>query len=76
MSLQGLALAHTVCGVANPTQRIREAHYVLLMIMEDVMRNPDAHTFYILVASLLPTVISLPAVWSFTAAAYASGMVA
>ena len=40
------------------------------------MTNPDAHTLYVLVFSLLGTLISLPAVWYFTAAAYASAIVA
>jgi hypothetical protein len=44
------------------------------MVMEDAMTNPDARSLYILVISLLATVISLPAVWYFTAAA--SGLVA
>lgn len=38
--------------------------------------NTDAHTLYVLISSLLATVISLPAVWYFTAAAYAPGLVA
>jgi hypothetical protein len=40
------------------------------------MTNPDARSLYVLVISLLATLISLPAVWYFTAAAYASGVVA
>jgi hypothetical protein len=39
------------------------------------LENPDARSLYVLVASLLATVISLPAVWYFTAA-HASGLVA
>ena len=35
------------------------------------MKNPDSHTLYVLVASLFATLISLSAVWYFTAAAYA-----
>ena len=34
------------------------------------------HTIYVLVFSLLGTLISLPLVWIFTAAAYAPGVVA
>jgi hypothetical protein len=34
------------------------------------------HTIYVLVFSLLGTLISLPLVWFFTAAAYAPGIVA
>jgi hypothetical protein len=45
--------------------------------MEDVMKNPDANSLYVLICSLCATVISLPAVWYFSAAAYAaSGLVA
>jgi hypothetical protein len=40
------------------------------------MTNSDARSLYVLVISLLATVISLPVVWYFTAAAYASGLVA
>jgi hypothetical protein len=37
----------------------------------------DANSLYVLVASLLATLVSLPAVWYFAAAAYAaSGLVA
>jgi len=46
------------------------------MLMEDAMTNPDTHSLYVLVVSLVATLISLPAVWYFTAAAYASGLVA
>jgi hypothetical protein len=46
------------------------------MLMEDVMKNPDAHTLYVLLASLVAALISLPAVWYFTAAYAASGLVA
>jgi len=46
------------------------------MLMEDAMTNPDANSLYVLVASLVATVISLPAVWYFSAAAYAAGLVA
>ena len=48
------------------------------MMMEDHMGNPtDTHSLYVLIVSLLGTVISLPAVWYFTEAAYAaSGLVA
>jgi hypothetical protein len=42
------------------------------MLMEDAMTNPDNNTLYVLICSLAATVISLPAVWYFTAAAYAA----
>jgi hypothetical protein len=43
------------------------------MLMEDVMTHTDANC----VCSLAATVISLPAVWYFTSAAYAaSGLLA
>jgi len=52
------------------------------MLMEDVMTdpdkllsNPDAHSLYVLVISLLGTLVSLLAVWHF-AAAHAAGLVA
>jgi hypothetical protein len=51
------------------------------MLMEDAMTyhtdtdNKDGHTLYVLVISLLATVISLPGVWYFTATA-APGLVA
>ena len=48
------------------------------MMMEDVMTDhTDTHSLYVLIVSLLGTVISLPPVWYFTAAAYAApGLVA
>jgi hypothetical protein len=48
------------------------------MMMEDAMEDhTDTHSLYVLIASLLGAVISLPAVWYFTEAAYAaSGLVA
>ena len=48
------------------------------MMMEDHMEDhTDTHSLYVLVVSLLGTVISLPLVWYFTEAAYAaSGLVA
>jgi hypothetical protein len=48
------------------------------MMMEDHMENhTDTHSLYVLLISLLGTVISLPPVWYFTAAAYAApGLVA
>jgi hypothetical protein len=48
------------------------------MMMEDHMEDhTDTHSLYVLLVSLLGTVISLPAVWYFTEAAYAaSGVVA
>lgn len=47
------------------------------MLMEDVMTHTGANSLYVLVCSLTATVITLPAVWNFTAAAYAAhGLVA
>jgi hypothetical protein len=48
------------------------------MLMEDAMSDhTDTHSLYVLVVSLLGTVISLPAIWYFTETAYAaSGLVA
>ena len=47
------------------------------MMMEDAMTdNTDTHSLYVLVSSLAATLISLPVVWYFTAAAYAPGLVA
>jgi hypothetical protein len=46
--------------------------------MEDAMTNhTDTHSLYVLLVSLLGTVIVLPAGWYFTEAAYAApGLVA
>jgi hypothetical protein len=38
--------------------------------MEDAMTQTDAKSLHVLVSSLLATVISLSAIWYFTAAAY------
>ena len=39
--------------------------------------NTDTHSLYVLIVSLLGTLIALPAVWYFTEAAYAApGLVA
>jgi hypothetical protein len=48
------------------------------MMMEDHMENhTDTHSLYILIVSLLGTLIAWPAVWYFTEAAYAApGLVA
>ena len=46
------------------------------MLMEDAMTNTDANSLYVLVYSLAGTVISLPAVWYFTVAAYAQAVLA
>jgi len=48
------------------------------MMMEDHMEDhTDTHSLYVLIVSLLGTVISLPPVWYFTAAAYAApGLIA
>jgi hypothetical protein len=43
------------------------------MMMEDAMEDhTDTHSLYVLLVSPLGTVISLPAVWYFTEAAYAA----
>ena len=43
------------------------------MMMEDVMTDhTDPHSLYVLIVSLLGTVISLPVVWYVTEAAYAA----
>jgi hypothetical protein len=64
--------------VANPTWKIRNVPYILLMMMEDAMTDhTDTHSLYVLIVSLLGTVIALPAVWYFTEAAYAApGLIA
>ena len=47
------------------------------MMMEDVIEHTDTHSLYVLIVSLLGTVISLPLVWYITEAAYAApGLVA
>jgi hypothetical protein len=48
------------------------------MMMEDHMEDrTDTHSLYVLIVSLLGTVIALPAVWYLTEAAYAApGLVA
>ena len=48
------------------------------MMMEDHMEDhTDNHSLYVLIVSLLGTVISLPAVWYFSEAAFAApGLVA
>jgi hypothetical protein len=96
IAIAHVACAKPVCGVGNPTWKIRKAHYILLMMMEDAMTRADklmqcaapvvaarhldsldSHSLYVLLVSLLGTVISLPAVWYLTAAAYAApGLVA
>jgi hypothetical protein len=47
-------------------------------MMEDAMDDhTDTHSLYVLLVSLLGTVIALPAVWYFSEAAYAApGLVA
>jgi hypothetical protein len=45
--------------------------------MEDLMNTTEAGSLYVLICSLIGTVISILAVWHFTAAAYAApGLVA
>ena len=48
------------------------------MMMEDAMTDhTDTHSLYVLLVSLVGTVISLPVVWYFPEAAYAApGLVA
>ena len=63
--------------VAIVTSPIRGWFTIFLMLMEDAMKNPDARSLYVLIASLCATLISLPAVWYFAAAAHAApGLVA
>jgi hypothetical protein len=46
------------------------------MMMEDAMAdNTDTHSLYVLVSSLAATLVSLSAVWYFTAAAFAPGLI-
>ena len=58
-------------GVANTTARIPGVLYDSLMLKEDAMThytdtdNTDGHTLYVLLVSLLATVMSFPAVWYF-----------
>ena len=43
------------------------------MMMEDHREDhTDTHSLYVLIVSLLGTLIALPAVWYFTEAAYAA----
>jgi hypothetical protein len=52
---------------------------ILLMLKEDHMDttdNTDTHSLYVLISSLLGTLISLPAVWYLSAVLYAPGLVA
>jgi len=44
--------------------------------IEGQTNNADAHSLYVLVSSLVATLISLPAVWYFTAAYASSGLTA
>ena len=45
------------------------------MMMEDHMEDhTDTHSLYVLIVSLLGTLIALPAVWYFTEAAYVPGL--
>ena len=47
------------------------------MMMEDAMDDhTDTHSLCVLIVSLLGTAIALPAVWYFTEAAAAPGLVA
>ena len=67
-----------VCDVRNLTSGVRRTNYILIIkLMEDAMAHNDTNSLYVLVCSLTATVISLPAVWYVTAAAYAApGLVA
>ena len=72
----GLSLAHYVfVAWGMPHRESWTRANILLMLMEDVMNNPDANTLYVLISSLLGAVISLSFVW-YSAAAYAPGLVA
>jgi hypothetical protein len=44
------------------------------VVVARLLDNPDARSLYVLITSLLATLMSLPAVWYFTA--HASGLVA
>jgi len=46
------------------------------MMMEDAMNHTDTQSLYVLVVSLLGSVISLPMVWYIIAAYAAPGLVA
>jgi hypothetical protein len=46
------------------------------VVVARYLSNPDARSLYVLITSLLATLMSLPAVWYFTAAAHASGVIA
>ena len=61
-----------------PHRKSGRPPYILFMMMEDAMTDhTDTHSLYVLIVSLLGTVIALPAVWYFTEAAYAApGLVA
>jgi len=49
----------------------------LFMLMEDVMTDQtDANSLYVLIASLLGAVISLPVVWYLVAASSTPGLAA
>lgn len=58
--------------MTNPNKLMQCAAPVVLARYLD---NPDAHSLYVLVSSLFVTLISLPAVWYFTVAAYAPSLV-
>lgn len=59
--------------MTNPDKLMQSAAPVVLARH---MESPDAHSLCVLLVSLLATLISLPAVWYFAAAAHASGIVA
>jgi len=42
------------------------------VVLAQHLDSPDANSLYVLVGSLLATVISLPVVWYFASAAYAA----
>lgn len=54
-----------------PQRESRGCFTILLMLKEDAMThytdtdNTDGHTLYVLLVSLLATVMSFPAVWYF-----------
>jgi len=46
------------------------------VVVARYLSNPDARSLYVLITSLLATLMSLPAVWYFTTGAHASGVIA
>jgi hypothetical protein len=60
-----------LCAVSCVTRLTKEcgSHgYILASLMEDAMTHTDAKSLYVLVFSVVATVISLSAIWYFTPA--------